>query len=174
MNIFVLDLDQRKAAQLHNDKHVVKMILESNQILCSVHHVIKTEKERESIPYKLSHQNHPCSIWARECIENYDWLCKFSLELIEEYKYRYEKIHKSQAVIEWAIKNRPNLPIKGKFTKFALAMPDDCKVDDPIVSYRNYYRMYKQYWEKKDKKTGEVKQILHTWTKRDKPEFMLL
>jgi hypothetical protein len=169
MNIFVLDIEQEKNAKLYNDKHCVKQLLETTQILCGVHWV-----EGKEAPYKLSHKNHPCSIWARECIENYDWLCKLGMSLCKEYTYRYEKIHKSQAVIEWAIKNRPNLPIKGKFTKFALAMPDDCKVDDPIVSYRNYYRMYKQYWEKKDKKTGEVKQILHTWTKRDKPEFMLL
>jgi hypothetical protein len=178
MNIFVLDKNPYVAAQLHNDKHVVKMILETAQMLCSVHHMINIddEKYRESIPYKLAHKNHPCSVWARECLENYNWLCDLGIALGKEYRHRYgmDKYHKSLDVIMWAYINKPNIPLKGDVTPFALAMPDECKTDDPVESYKNYYRMYKQHWEKKDKKTGEIKEIAHTWTKREKPEFMLL
>jgi hypothetical protein len=66
MNIFVLDRDVKKCAEYHNDKHVVKMILETAQLLCGVHHM--TESGYGDVPYKLSHKNHPCSIWARENI----------------------------------------------------------------------------------------------------------
>ena len=74
MNIFILDEDPKKCAEYHNDKHVVKMILESAQLLCGVHHMVESGLD---VPYGLSHKNHPCSIWARECIENYVWLCDF-------------------------------------------------------------------------------------------------
>ncbi len=97
MNIFVLDQDPKVCAKYHNNKHVVKMILETAQLLCGVHHMVESKIE---IPYKLSHKNHPCSIWARECIENYVWLCDLGMELCFEYTYRYGKKHKSQAVFE--------------------------------------------------------------------------
>ena len=80
MNIFVLDENPQVAAQMHNDKHVVKMILETAQLLCGVHHMVGGDYD---IPYKLSHKNHPCAIWVRQCIENYIWLCDLGLSLCE-------------------------------------------------------------------------------------------
>ena len=68
MNIFVLDLDVKKCAEYHVDKHVVKMILESAQLLCGVHHIVSPDNV--NIPYKLSHKNHPCSIWTRKSLSN--------------------------------------------------------------------------------------------------------
>lgn len=141
MNIFVLDINPKKCAEYHTNKHVVKMILEKSQILCGVHHMTNSECD---IPYKLSHKNHPCCIWARECIENYDWLCDLGLELCEEYTYRYGKRHKSQDVIEWAVINKPNLRINGSMTPFALAMPNECKVGNAVESYRQYYIVAKR------------------------------
>jgi hypothetical protein len=154
MNIFVLDLDPKKCAQYHANKHVIKLILESAQLLCGVHWVLGGEA-----PYKLSHKNHPCSIWARECIENYVWLCDLGLELSKEYTYRYGKRHKSQDVIEWCLINQPNLKENGDMTKFALAMPDEYKVMDVVESYRNYYM-----GSKKD---------LCEWKNRPTPEWFL-
>ena len=136
MNIFVLDLDVKKCAEYHNNRHCVKMILEQTQILCGVHHVINPTSE---IPYRLTHKNHPCSIWARECIENYVWLVDMTLELCKEYTYRYGKRHKTQDVLEWCVINIPDLPEKGNLTPFALAMPDEYKTNCPVESYRNYY-----------------------------------
>ena len=114
MNIFILDYDVKKCAQYHVDKHVVKMILETSQILCGVHHMSLLEPYRLptstlDIPYKLSHKNHPCSIWSRESLTNYLYLCELGLELCVEYTYRYGKRHKSQDVIEWCITNQPNI-----------------------------------------------------------------
>jgi hypothetical protein len=69
MNIFFLDENPTLSAKYHVDKHVVKMILETAQLLCSVHHV--TDQVTDQVPYKLSHKNHPCAIWARESLSNY-------------------------------------------------------------------------------------------------------
>ena len=143
MNIFVLDENPQIAAQMHNDKHVVKMILETAQLLCGVHHM-SDGTSAEQVPYKLSHKNHPCSIWSRECIENYVWLCDLGLSLCEEYTYRYGKRHKSQDVIEWCLVHNPNIPSNGNITPFALAMPDECKVSSAVESYRKYYITHKK------------------------------
>lgn len=158
MNIFVLDENPTIAAQMHNDKHVVKMILETAQLLCGVHHSINSEYS--DIPYRLSHKNHPCAIWVRECIENYTWLCDLGIALCEEYQYRYGKRHKSLDVIEWALLHRPNLRTNGDITRFALAMPDECKVDSVVESYRLYYITHKQSFSK--------------WKNRDKPEWFII
>jgi hypothetical protein len=138
MNIFFLDYDPKKCAQYHNDKHVVKMILETAQLLCGVHWVTGNEA-----PYKLSHKNHPCSIWTRSSLENYLWLCELGLELCTEYEYRYGKKHKTYDVILWCILNKPNIS-DVEFTSPPLAMPDHCKIgNNPIKSYRNYYMIEK-------------------------------
>ena len=141
MNIFVLDLDPKKCAEYHVDKHCIKQLLESAQLLCGVHHMTNSNYV---IPYKLSHKNHPCSIWARECIENYNWLCDLGIELCEEYTYRYGKRHRSQDVIEWAIIHKPNLRKNNSITQFALAMPDECKIGNAVASYRQYYMIEKR------------------------------
>ena len=135
MNIFFLHINPRICAQMHVDKHVIKMILETCQLLCSVIHLLNTYTP----PYKLTHKNHPCAIWARESFSNYVYLCELGLELCNEYTHRYGKRHKSLDVILWCIVNRPNIPDKG-FTEPAKAMPDEYKVKSVVESYRNYYR----------------------------------
>ena len=139
MNIFVLDLDIKKCAMYHSNPHVLKMIIEYNQLLCSAHWLTGGEA-----PYKLTHKNHPCAIWTRECLENYIWLADLCLELCKEYTYRYGKRHKSQDVVEWCIVNKPNLTENGNITEFPLAMPDECKIGNAVESYREYYIKHKQ------------------------------
>ena len=152
MNIFFLDENPTLSAQYHVDKHVVKMILETAQLLCGVHHV--TAHDSAHVPYKLSHKNHPCSIWCRESLSNYLYLCELGLELCKEYTYRYGKRHKSQDVIEWCLINKPNIP-DIEFTDPAKAMPDEFKVDSVVESYRNYYM--------------GAKFSLAAWKNREKP-----
>ena len=146
MNIFFLDWDVNKCAKDHCDKHVVKMILETAQLLCSAHHM--TPQVTPQVPYRLSHKNHPCAIWARECMENYNWLCDLGIELSEEYTHRYGKRHKSQDIIEWAMVHKPNLRVNGSITTFALAMPDECKIGNAVDSYRQYYIAEKRSFAK--------------------------
>jgi len=145
VNIFVLDYDVKKCAQYHNDKHVVKMILETAQLLCGVHYM--TPQVNPQVPYKLSHKNHPCSIWCRESLSNYLWLCELGLELCKEYTFRYEKRHKSQEVIEWCIINKPQIQDNG-LTPPPKAMPEEYKVEDVVQSYRNYYLGEKKSFSK--------------------------
>lgn len=133
MNIFVLDTDIEAAAQMAVDRHVVKMPLESVQLLCSACHLGGV-----AAPYKLSHRNHPCAVWTRASAENYDWLVRFAYQQFREYLFRYGKTHASLAVLEFCDANRPRLPSVG-LTPFALAMPDQYKTACPIESYRRYY-----------------------------------
>lgn len=131
MNIFVLDKDPSKAAIMLCDKHLIKMILETAQLLCSPH---------ENAPYKRTHFNHPCSKWARESKENYEWLINHGLSLCSEYTEYFGKVHKSESVIEWAKDNMGNIEFSSEgMTDHPLCMPDQYKCDDPIQSYRNYY-----------------------------------
>lgn len=135
MNIFFLSLIPSTCAQMHVDKHVIKMILETTQLLCSAHYMVKSEY----IPcYKLTHKNHPSAIWTRKSKGNYEWLCKLGEELCKEYTYRYGKIHKCQPYIEELSKNIPDLPDLG-FTKPALAMPEMYKDDNVVDAYQTYY-----------------------------------
>ena len=154
MNIFFLDFDVKKCAEYHCDKHVVKMILETAQLLCSAHHVTGGTAQ-----YKLSHKYHPCSIWVRESLSNYLYLCELGLALGEEYTYRYGKKHKSVEVIEWCLVNRPNIH-DVDFTTPPLAMGNEYKIgNDVIESYRNYYR-------------GAKSEIV-SWKNRETPDWFL-
>lgn len=136
MNIFFLHLVPEICAQMHIDKHVVKMILETTQLLCSVHHL--TEGNTYVPCYKLTHKNHPSAIWTRTSKANYIWLCELGIELCKEYTYRYGKIHKCQEYIYDLQKNVPDLPDL-EFTQPTQAMPDMYKGDDSIEAYRTYY-----------------------------------
>ena len=154
MNIFFLDFDTQKCAQYHCDKHVVKMILETAQLLCGVHHV--TPQVTPQVPYKLSHKNHPCAIWTRESLSNYLYLCDLGLELCKEYTYRYGKTHS----VETRLLNPLYLPPEriplGTFSPPTPAMPDECKIpNDSLASYHKYYIERKNHFAK--------------WTKREIP-----
>lgn len=159
MNIFVLSLNPRIAAELHCDKHVVKMILETAQLLYSVHWTLNPDSLPE-FAYKKTHVNHPCAVWARQNAENYRWLCSLGYYLCKEYTFRYGKIHKTEAHIRWLIVNLPSLPKESR-TPFAQAMPDEYKHSDPITAYQTFYL------ENKMKLRGIVR-----YTKRTLPDFL--
>ena len=133
MNIFVLSDNIEHCAIYHCDKHVVKMTLETAQLLCSPF-------EQGDSPYRRTHYNHPCAIWARESVGNYEWLLELGYRLAEEYTHRYNKRHKCLDVIDWCDNNyyRLNLPDQG-LTPWAQAMPDEYKDPCAIQAYRNYY-----------------------------------
>lgn len=138
MNIFVLDFEPNKAAQLQCDRHVIKMILESAQMLCSA---VSVHDKARDVPYKPTHINHPCTIWARETRSNFLWLVKMSKELAVEHQLRYPKSreHKSASVIRYC-ENLSFVIPKGPLTDFAQAMPDVYRNDCPVAAYQEYYR----------------------------------
>ena len=140
MNIFVLDKNPEKAAYYHCDKHVVKMILESCQILCTVHHLFAVYP---TIPYRKTHASHPCIIWVMQSQGNFEWLIQLTKYLLHEYTYRYGKTHKSREVYNWMLEHP--LPFNPKIlTEFAQVMPDIYKSSDPVLAYREYYKYGKK------------------------------
>jgi hypothetical protein len=146
MNIFALDLNPKQAAQFHLDKHVVKMPLETSQMLCTT-----ISLQGLDSPYKACFINHPCTIWVRESKQNFIWLCLLGIHLCDEYQVRYSKEHKCKAVIKYCLKTLPKLSFDSDSLKpFALAMPEQCIITDfqdefqnRVESYRNYYKMEK-------------------------------
>jgi len=147
MNIFILDTNPVIAAQMQCDKHVVKMCLETTQLLSTV----------AGGPYKPTHVNHPCTKWAGECLANFDWLMWHGMALCQEYTYRYDKIHKCEAVLKNIRPPALIADIRGG-TPFAQCMPDVYKNDDPVVAYRNYYM-------------SKMSTIDMRWTKRPMPSW---
>ncbi len=152
MNIFVLDSNPKYAAEMHNNKHVVKMILETAQILST-----SLRMNGIDAPYKSTHQKHPCVIWANSSRDNFRWLCKLGIYLCAEYRFRYGREHAAQEVIEFAAQNIPKFS-KIKLTPFAQAMPEEYKNQDAVIAYRNYYIGEKLKFSK--------------WTKRAIPEWI--
>ena len=104
MNIFVTNECPIKSARYLDDKRVVKMVLESAQLLCSVFHEVEINGgliTESDIPYKVSHANHACSKWARHSWHNFDWILRHGFALSTEYTNRYGKIHKCLDVLKW-------------------------------------------------------------------------
>ena len=152
MNIFILDRDQTLCARYHLDKHVVKMPLETAQMLCTalVCHGIEAK-------YKVAHKNHPCSKWVRQTKSNFEWLCLLGIALCKEYSYRYDnRIHKCELVIADCMGKANGIP-DGELTDFAQAMPDEYKHLDAVEAYRAYYM--------------GAKTSLASWKNRETPEW---
>jgi hypothetical protein len=190
MNIFALSLDPKEAAQAHGDKHVVKMILEACQMLYTAHWIsahpelllhkapikvaaaqklLKTPECISTAPkrkadepgFRPVHLHHPCTVWVRTNLANYMWLTELALAIADEYEYRYKgKIHSCKAHAQWLQANPPPLPDSPR-TPFALAMPDEYKMPDPVASYINFY-------------TGSKKERgLTTYTRREPPIWLM-
>lgn len=175
MNLFYLDENPELCAQYHCDKHVVKMILETAQLLSTAHRVLdgepyfklsKTKRrikywklpdDREYELYQTVNINHPVAVWVRSSSANYRFAYALFKELIKEFHYRYNKCHKTEKLLI-PLKELPHNISHGSFTTPALAMPEKYFNSDPVKAYRDYYRFGK-------------KEIL-TYTKRSKPYWL--
>lgn len=174
MNIFYLDRDPKTCAEMHCDKHVVKMIIEYAQLMSTSHRILDgtpyidlTKNGRKIKRWRMNdpdydtglmlacHVNHPSNLWLRANKENYEWLYSMWVYLLDEYTHRYGKIHACQRVNRFVMNSPKNIPV-GEFFSPTPAMPDDCKVpNNSLESYHKYYR---------DKKSHFAK-----WTKREIP-----
>jgi hypothetical protein len=137
MNIFILDPDPVIAAQMQCDKHVVKMPLECAQMLSAVHHIHGSDNVDEM--YKVTHRNHPCTVWAAQSRANYMWLFEHFRALSNEYRFRYGNTHLSWFKLRDVLSTPPAALIDDDLTPFAQAMPDEYKHDDAVTAYRAYY-----------------------------------
>ena len=177
MNIFYVSHDPVEAAQWLVDKHVVKMILESAQLLSTAHRVLdgieiegksKTGRKarrwvlpdsRDGIMYAATHINHPSAVWCRQSVQNYDWLVDHMFALMREYTSRYNKEHKCYGELSYVLQSPPHNLKEWDWTPMPSCMaPEYIISDDPLTNYRNYYRI------------GKVN--LHKWTNRQPPEWI--
>ena len=182
MNIFYIDKDPMQAAEWMVDKHVVKMILESAQLLSTAHRVLDGElvdgirvnldtgksrktkayiltDARDSVIYSATHMNHPSAVWCRNSVQNYDWLVDHMFALMREYTHRYGKTHKCYGEISYMLQSPPKNLKDWDWTPMPSCMaPEYIISDDPLLNYRNYYRIGKS--------------SLHRWTNRQPPEWI--
>lgn len=145
MNIFVLDEDPIAAARYLCDKHCIKMILESTQILSTV-----SQQRGFYGPYKITHANHPATKWVALHPANWAWLIKHALYMCSEYTERYGKIHKCEALLQSLADNsseiwkgtqfRDHSDYYAERTEYVQCMPDEYKRDSAVEAYRAYYR----------------------------------
>ena len=183
MNIFYLNNDPKICAEMHLDKHVVKMILEYAQLLSTAHRVLDgtvstrlsksgrkqqyypLADERDNFLYSATHVNHPSAVWVRYSYENYEWLYKLFIALLDEYTHRYGRIHATARLIDALYTPPIHIPKGIGFTEPTPAMPNEVKVlrevatdryeIDSIKSYHKYYIHNKVHIAK--------------WTKREIP-----
>ena len=155
---------------MHLDKHVVKMIIEYAQLMSTAHRFLDGEEytdltangrrikrwrmngELENQLMKASHINHPSGVWCRTTDTNYKWLYNMWTYLLDEYTYRYGKIH-ACARLRGTLEALPNNIRQGGFTPPTPAMPDDVKIpNDVLKSYQNYYIQNKAHFAKWSKR----------------------
>jgi len=159
MNIFYLHNDPVIAAQMQCDKHVVKMIVESAQMLSTAHRLLdgieyfeksangrrvrrwRLDDDRENVLYKAVHMNHPCTIWTRKNSANYLWHYEHFVALCDEYTYRYGKTHLTDTQLRRPLSILPNnIQRSANITPPALAIEESCKHEsDPVECYRRFY-----------------------------------
>lgn len=143
MNIFYLDKSPIVSAKMMTNKHVVKMIVESAQLLSTAHHVLDGDNAIKGI-YKKTHVNHPSAVWTRESAGNYMWLRDHALALLNEYGLRYHKLPSEHATFKviMLLKNPPVNMVKDfNVTPMRVAITNKAHVvnGNAIESYRNYY-----------------------------------
>ena len=161
MNIFYLNRDPVKAAQVQYNKHVVKMILESAQMLCTAHHHYDNG---HNVPYKKAHYNHPSTIWCRQNASQYMWLYDHMIALGKEYTKRYKKTHLTITKCKEPLRHLPLGIPDSTFTEPPQCMPDQYKViGDSLSAYWNYYEQEKQLIKGKNEqkiiRTTNIKQL---------------
>ena len=165
MNIFHLHTDPKICAEYHCDKHVVKMILETAQMLSTAYRkeFIFSSTESAGELYKPAFPKHPMTIWVGDSLGNYLWSLDLLGHLLNQYRHRYNnKVHSTGRILNNLLKLTDNVRDKFQYKTFLippLCMPDEYKCDNYIQAYRNYY-------------IGEKKRFAK-YTLVDIPEFML-
>lgn len=141
MNVFFLDRYPWLAATYHCDKHVVKMIVETAQLLSTAHHLNGTRLRPEEL-YRQTHASHPCAVWVRSSPESYVWAHALLHGLLEEWSKRYGNAintHATYAKYLTLAETPTRFPQNG-WIEPPQCMPDQYKGDDPVRAYRAYYR----------------------------------
>lgn len=173
MNIFFLHKDPTVIPSLMSNKHVVKMIVESAQLLCTAIRVIEGDQitviqnERRlkkyvhptlnDVLYKSISVNHPCSIWVRSNKKHFYWLLSHLDALCKEYTNRFGKTHLTEKKMSGLLHCPEEMP-DITFYDPPLAMPEIYMVGDCIQSYRKYYEKEKLFSEQDKERFFKVSQ----------------
>lgn len=152
MNIFYLDVSPITSVEYMSNKHIVKMIIESAQMLSTAHRELDGKSEIDGVElYKSTHKNHPSSVWVRENRHHYDWLYKHFIELCHEYTARYGKKHTTEGKLSSILRLNPsNIPSK-QFESPPQCLPTEYKTKFTTRAYLHYYAKEKLFTEE-DKK----------------------
>lgn len=146
MNLFYLDSDPVEAARMQCDRHVVKMILETAQMLSTAH----VELDGIQVAYKATHKNHPSTVWVRKQRGHYEWAWRHMMALGDEYTRRYGKVHKTIREHAEALRCFPKGMTRDTariaFETPPQCMPDECKRDDTVLAYQVYYNAKADEW----------------------------
>lgn len=144
MNIFVPDPCPIRSARMLANRHVVKMPLESAQMLSTA---LRAVGVSDPDLYRATHAKHPCTLWAGLSRSNFLWLCDHADALCSEKLDRYpdKPPHKSQAIIDLARTHATRIPVGG-LSPFAQAMPDEFRAPCPHVAYRQYLAAKYRGW----------------------------
>jgi hypothetical protein len=147
MNLFYLDRDPVNAARLQCDRHVVKMILETAQMLSTAH----LELDGKQVAYKATHKNHPSTVWVRSNAAAYLWAYRHMLALGREYTKRYGKEHKTITEHAHALRRLPDALTycNRLIVDPPQCMYDECKRDDTVLAYLTYYNAKADEWAAK-------------------------
>jgi len=174
MNIFELHEDPIECAKMHVDKHIIKMPTEYCQMLSTAHRILdgveyegrtktgrkarrwRLHDQREDVLFKAGHIKHPDTLWVMKSRQNYYKLFKLYMATLAEYTYRYGKIHGSSKPSLLLVRPPMNIPDIG-LTELPQCMPEECKTENVIDAYHNYYIKYKKHFA--------------TWKKRDRPTW---
>lgn len=180
MNIFYINSDTRQIALEMCDEHILKMGVETAQMLSTAHRILdgvqyteekvtndkkrklkrwRLNDEREAILYKATHINHPQNKWVRFNRSNYLWAYDLFIRIMDEFVYRYDNENHKTMQLLCHLDSPPKNIDNGEFYVPPLTMPDEYKCSDPVRSYRKFYVKEKSF---------------ATWVrKRDKPLWMV-
>ena len=148
MNIFYLSKNHEVAAEMHCDKHCVKMILEYAQMLSTAHRVLDENVEKPTVLYKIAHKNHPSTVWVRENKQQYMYMFNLFESLSDQYTSRYGKVHLSWKKLGSLLGRFPENITDAGWREPPQCMPDYCKGDSAVAAYRKYYVEEKSHFAK--------------------------
>ena len=154
MNIFAIEgtgnnIDWVKSAKSQDNYRVVKMILESCQMLCTT---LNELSGKQVTPYRSTHKSHPSTKWVCASSANFESLVEHTMAMLEEYTERFGKVHKCASVLEKCLDiYDPSLFPSQEQTRLPLAMPYEFHSDNIIESYRRFYASKPRMRYPKDK-----------------------
>jgi hypothetical protein len=139
------------------------MILEYAQLLSTAHRVLDGKETKvlsnsgkryvsnwvlddssDAVLYKVAHVSHPSNIWTRASGHHYIWLWRLWHNLCLEYTERYNKTHVSWKKLRTYLSIPPQNIQDNGFQPPPQCMPDDCKKNDTVQAYQDFYMAHKR------------------------------